>query len=97
MKKVYPVKIGSIMKQIVANDDVAQKAILESRALSAWREVVGATMAEATQKLTLRDGKLYVVFSSSAARNDFFLRRVSIRHAINDKAGANVVKFIHVG
>lgn len=85
------------MRQIVDSDSVAQKALLESRALAAWREVVGVAMAEATQKITLRDGRLFVVFSSAAARNEFFLRRFSIRYAINDKVGANVVKFIVVG
>lgn len=96
MKRVTPTKIGEIISNIISNDSVAQQGLLEARALGYWREVAGDHLAEATQKITLRDGRLYVVFSSSAARNDFFLRRTEIKNGINQKVGVNVVKYISV-
>lgn len=96
MKRIVPIKIGDIISNIISNDNVAQQGLLEARALGYWREVVGEQLAESTQKITLRDGRLYVVFSSSSARNEFFLRRTEIKNEINRKVGVNVVKYISV-
>ncbi|MEG1650002.1 MAG: DUF721 domain-containing protein [Rikenellaceae bacterium] len=96
MQRTAPIKIGDLITQIISSDKVAQQGLLEARALGYWREVVGDSLAEATQKITLRDGRIYVVFSSSSARNEFFLRRTEIKNGINEKVGVKVVKFISV-
>lgn len=96
MKRIDPTLIGEIIENIMTNDEVARKGLLEARALESWREVVGEKLSEATQKITLRDGRLFVTFSSSAARSEFFQRRIYIKDELNRIAGASIVKFISV-
>lgn len=97
MKRIDPTLIGDIITNILSNDKVAQKGLLEARALECWREVVGVRLSEATSKITLRDGRLFVTFNSAAARSEFFLNRQYIRNEINRRVGSSVVKFISVG
>lgn len=96
MKKTEPIKIDTLINRILSNDTAMSKGLLEARALGAWREVVGQNMADATIKITLREGRLYVMFNSAAARSEFFMRRLEIRQKLNHIAGDNVVKFIDV-
>ncbi|MFI3314096.1 MAG: DUF721 domain-containing protein [Rikenellaceae bacterium] len=96
MQKIYPVKIGDVIDKLLSDNQLAQQGLLESRALEYWRQVVGDRLAEATQKINLREGKLYVSFSSQAARSEFFMRRTEIRSEINRLVGANVIKFISI-
>ncbi len=81
---------------MVANNSAFTQGMLEAKALGAWREVVGPLLAEATQKITLREGRMYVTFASAAARSEFFARRVEIRRRLNEIAGCQVVTFISV-
>lgn len=96
MERIYPVKIGDIIEKLISNDEMAQRGLLEGRAIECWREAVGNSLAEATQRINMRDGKLYVSFKSQAARNEFFARRVEIKERLNTLVGAKIVKFISV-
>ena len=96
MRRTEPVKIGSLIERMVADNRAFTQGMLEAKALGAWREAAGPLLAEATQKITLRDGRLYVTFASAAARSEFFARRMEIRRRLNEIAGSPVVTFISV-
>lgn len=97
MKKTEPMLIKDILKNIVSDSDSFSKGMLEAKAMNAWHGVVGKNLSDATQKLTLRDGRLYVTFNSATARSEFFSRRHEIKYALNGAAGRVVIKFIVVG
>ncbi|MFI3261301.1 MAG: DUF721 domain-containing protein [Rikenellaceae bacterium] len=96
MEKTEPVLIGSIINNIMKDSAAFSKGMLEAKVMNAWYEVVGKDLSDATQKLTLRDGKLYVSFNSASARSEFFARRNDIKYRLNGVAGRVVVKFIVV-
>lgn len=97
MKKTEPILIGDILKNLVGDSASFSKGMRESKAMGAWHEVVGKELSDATQKLTLREGKLYVTFNSATARSEFFSRRNEIKYRLNGVAGSVVIKFIVVG
>lgn len=97
MRRVEPIRIGAIIDEIVGSNAKMSKGLCEGRALSAWSEVVGPVISEHTIKISLRDGRMYVGFSTAAARSEFFARRGAIIAELNRKAGMRVVNFIVVG
>ncbi|MFI3268083.1 MAG: DUF721 domain-containing protein [Rikenellaceae bacterium] len=96
MEKTEPVLVGSVIRKIMNDSTSFSKGMLEAKVMNAWYEVVGKNLSDATQKLTLRDGKLYVSFNSASARNEFFARRSDIKYRLNGIAGKLVVRFIVV-
>lgn len=96
MKKTEPTHISSLLTELMSDSATFSKGMLEAKVMNSWHAVVGKELSDATQKLTLRDGKLYVTFSSAAARSDFFARRNDIKYRLNGIAGRVVVKFIVV-
>lgn len=88
--------MGSVIAELLANKDTLSQSLLEGRVLGGWNEVVGVFLADATQKITFRDGVLLVTFNSSAAASSFFANRTEIRDKLNAIAGKTIVKFIQV-
>lgn len=96
MKRTEPTLAGNILKDLISSSETFSRGMLEAKAMNAWHNVVGANLSDATQKITLRDGKLYVTFSSASARSEFFARRHEIKDGLNRAAGRKVVTFIVV-
>lgn len=97
MRRVEPIRIGAIIEEIISSDTKMTKGLCEGRALNAWNEVVGPIIGEYTTKISLRDGRMYVAFSTAAARSEFFLKRNTIINELNRRAGMKVVNYIVVG
>ncbi len=97
MRRVEPINIGKIIEEIISSQENMTKGLCEGRALSAWNQVVGPIIGEYTTKISLRDGRMYVSFSTAAARAEFFSRRGQIVAELNRIAGMKVVDFIVVG
>lgn len=97
MRRTEPVRIGSIIEEIISSNQAMSRGLCEGRALAAWNEVVGPLISEHTIKISLREGRMYVSFSIAAARQEFFSRRNDIIQKLNERAGMKVINFIVVG
>ena len=96
MRRTESTSIGDIIKEIIKNDVTLSRSIREGRVLNAWRDIVGNAIADATNKISITNGRLFVSFSSASARSEFFLRRNEIKKALNKIAESPVIEYIIV-
>lgn len=84
------------MRQTIANDDMLSRGMKEGDIVRAWEDSAGEAIARYTSKIYIRDGKLFVQFSSASAKSAFYQRRYEIIDALNRAAGEKYIKFITV-
>lgn len=66
----------------------------EQEVCDVWQEVVGPAFASRTRKVSMADGRLFVVFDSAVVRNEILLVKEGLMRALNDRVGSGVVKEI---
>lgn len=96
MEKKYPVRIGELIDKTIRNKDPFINGMKESLIMSNWLGVVGADIAGYTNKLYIRDRKLYVGFSSPTVKSEFYSIRKSVLYRLNGKVGEAFIKLIIV-
>lgn len=69
---------------------------MEGRAVELWAEVVGEYVARVTEGVYIRNGVLYVSFSSAAVRAEIFMRRRLLMDQLNARLRGRVVRNIVV-
>jgi len=62
--------------------------------IGSWEEIVGKAISSRTTNVYIKDGILYVTLKSSVVRNELIMLREELRHKLNEKAGAEVIKEI---
>lgn len=65
---------------------------MEGRAVELWAEVVGEYVARVTEDVYIRNGVLYVSFSSAAVRAEIFMRRRLLVDQLNARLRGRVVR-----
>jgi predicted nucleic acid-binding Zn ribbon protein len=65
---------------------------LEQQAIELWEQAVGEYVAGQTQKITAKQGVLYVSISNAALRFELLNSRSQIINRINEALGGEVVK-----
>lgn len=68
----------------------------EMRVERIYRALVGDTISRLTLKLSYKNGTLRLRLASAALRQEITFRKESLRHAINDHLGSEVVKKITI-
>ncbi|NNF57637.1 MAG: DUF721 domain-containing protein [Rhodothermaceae bacterium] len=68
-----------------------REGIDAARAVEAWPELAGPTVANVTESVWMRDGRLFVKVRSAAWRHQLHLQREGWRHRLNDHLGREVV------
>ena len=91
MKKTEPLQIGELFKNFLRDNRQLAKGVNEATAMNLWSRVVGKNISESTSQLYMRNGVLYVSFSSSTARSEVFMNRTHIINNINAIAGKKIV------
>ena len=71
-----------------------EKPLKERQLVQSWESLLGKSVARATSKIYLKEGKLFVHLSSSVVRNELFMLQNEIRSKLNDAAGEELVKEI---
>ncbi len=71
-----------------------QSKLQDSSVVNAWESVVGEVLAKMTEKIFMKDKKLFVRMYSSIAKNELILHKQQIINKLNAKAKADVVKDI---
>lgn len=95
MRRRNPVQIGQLIGEL-KNINTLSNGMKEIFIMGAWEKVVGKNIADYTTKLYIRDRKLYVNFSSAAARQELFARRREVIQKLNEVAGEYYITFISV-
>ena len=69
-----------------------EKTVLEVQVEEAWPRVMGATVANLTRSVEVKDGVLFVRVSSAALKAQLFENRFELVRRLNDEVGAPVIK-----
>jgi predicted nucleic acid-binding Zn ribbon protein len=83
--------VGELIDDLF-RDPVIRRSIAEGRLPRTWAEVAGPMVASCTDAVEFRRGILTVRISSSVVRHETFMRRTSLRDAINAASGHDLVR-----
>ncbi len=86
MKPTDPISIGEALDKFFSSRRLSQ-GLVEGRAVELWSEVVGEYIASATEDVYIRNGVLYVHFSSPSVRADVMTRRNFLVNEMNVRLG----------
>lgn len=87
--------VGQLLDEYFRNRQLGPAA-MEGRAVELWAEVVGEYVARVTEDVYIRNGVLYVSFSSAAVRAEIFMRRRLLMDQLNTRLRGRVVRNIVV-
>ncbi len=71
-----------------------EKPLKERQLVQSWESLLGRSVARATTRIYLKDGKLYVHLSSSVVKNELYMLTDEIIRKMNDAAGEEMVREI---
>jgi len=91
MKEGKTKKIDELVDQVLKGMGLYQK-LKEHEICTVWPEVVGQMIADRTGKLEVRDGKLFVTFTSAVVRHEILLVKEGLVRALNDRVGREVIR-----
>lgn len=71
-----------------------EKPLKERQLVQSWESLLGRSVAKATGRIYLKDGKLFVYLNSSVVKNELFMLKDEILKKLNDAAGEELVREI---
>lgn len=86
-------RIGDLIRQFVAENG-KKNLFLERKVLELWPSVMGTYINSNTDKLSIRQGVLYVKVYNASLRFELNASRSLIVQKLNDAVGGEVVKSI---
>ncbi|CDN32938.1 Zn-ribbon-containing protein [Mucinivorans hirudinis] len=93
MQRTDPQSLSELLQDFFEQRKL-RGALIEGRAVEVWAEVVGEYVASFTEDVYIRDGILYLSFSSAAVRSEIHIRKRFFVAKINEAIGAKAVKNI---
>jgi len=90
MEKANVRKIRDILQEFLRENKLDVK-LRERGLIDSWEELMGKTISRATKKIYIKDGKLFVVISSSVIRNEIHMLKQEIVKKLNEKAGEDII------
>ena len=93
MRKSNTQTIASVIKDYLKEAQIEGK-LKEVQVVNSWEELVGKTIARRTNRIYIKNGKLYLHMNSSIVKNELLMFREGIIERINTNAGEEIVKEI---
>lgn len=93
MRRTEPLALGDLLKEFIDENQLGD-GLSEGRAREAWIRVAGDYVVQCTRDLYIREGRMFISFTSPIARNEVFMRRTEIIRRINKMLGNNYIKVI---
>ena len=93
MRRSNTQTIASVIKDYLKEAQIEGK-LKEVRVVNSWEELVGKTIARRTNKIYIKNGKLYLHMNSSIVKNELLMHREGIIERINTNAGEEIIKEI---
>ncbi len=93
MRKSNTQTIASVIKDYLKEIQIEGK-LKEVQVVNSWEELVGKVIARRTNRIYIKNGKLYLHMNSSIVKNELLMHREGIIERININAGEEIVKEI---
>ena len=93
MRRSNTQKLQEVIKEYLQQSKIDKK-LLEVQLINSWEEIVGKEIARRTDKIYIKNNKLFAHFRSSVVRNELLMHRETIRTRLNEKAGEELIKEI---
>ena len=93
MRRSNTQTIASVIKDYLKEAQIEGK-LKEVQVVNSWEELVGKTIARRTNRIYIKNGKLYLHMNSSIVKNELLMHREGIIERINTNAGEEIVKEI---
>ena len=90
MKRRSVEPISSLLSQFLRQEGL-ETQLAEYRAIKAWPDVVGETMARATDSVIVRGQTMIVRLTSPLVRHELLLRRADLLQQLNKAAGSTIL------
>ena len=90
MDKTNTRKIRDLLNEFLQENKLDTK-LKERDLIDSWEEFMGKTISRATRKIYIKDGKLFVVISSSVIRNELYMLKQEIVRKLNEKVGEDII------
>jgi predicted nucleic acid-binding Zn ribbon protein len=68
-----------------------EKPLKERQLIQSWESLLGKSVARATTRIYLKEGKLYIHLNSSVVRNELHMLQDEIVRKLNEAAGEELV------
>lgn len=94
MRKRNTESIGEVLREFFEQNQILKTKIAESRILSGWNTILGASIASYTTNLYFKNGILYVHLSSSVLRSELMMSRDKLVVTLNQHAKTDIIKNI---
>jgi hypothetical protein len=69
-----------------------EKPLKERQLIQSWEILLGKSVARATSRIYLKEGRLTVHLNSSVVKNELFMLRDEIIRKLNEAAGEELVR-----
>jgi predicted nucleic acid-binding Zn ribbon protein len=89
-RKSDSVSIGDALQQLIETLKIEQK-MNQTRLVAHWESLMGKTIGSRTEKLFIKDHRLFVKLTSPALKHQLTLSKSKIIATINHKLGKNVI------
>ena len=93
MRRKNTQKLNEVIEKYLESLDIDDK-LKEVRLIRSWKDVVGTLIARKTNRIFIKDGKLFVYMNSSIARNELSMVKDSLVERLNSNAGGQVINDI---
>jgi predicted nucleic acid-binding Zn ribbon protein len=93
MRRKNTQALGEVIQKYLEAMDIDGK-LKEVRLIKSWESVVGKMISNKTNKLFIKDKKLFVYLSSSIARSELSMIKDDLVTRLNQQAGEEVIEDI---
>ena len=93
MRRSNTQTIASVIKDYLKEAQIEEK-LKEVQVVNSWEELVGKVIARRTNRIYIKNGKLFLYMNSSIVKNELMMHREGIIERINTNAGEEIVKEI---
>jgi len=93
MRRKNTQALGEVIQKYLEAMDIDGK-LKEVRLIKSWESVVGKMISNKTNKLFIKDKKLFVYLNSSIARNELSMIKDDLVTRLNQQAGEEVIEDI---
>lgn len=94
MRKRNTESLGEVLRQFFEENQFFKKKFAESRVISGWSKLFGASINAYTTNIYLKNGTLFVHLSSSVLRAELMMSKEQLIRNLNQHAGMDVVNEI---
>jgi predicted nucleic acid-binding Zn ribbon protein len=90
MDKTNTRQIRDILNEFLRENKLDSR-FKERNLVESWEELMGKTISRATKQIYIKDGKLFVVISSSVIRNELYMLKKEIVRKLNQRVGEDII------